>query len=268
VGRDINFRPIIVVNVARIIELDLKEKTFYEVAGYFFSYVLENCMLEGQVETWITIVDLGKIGMFSLGGTILDIISFLSRNFRCRLHYSYLINCPSSIKMLFGMAKRVMTEDQINKIHLQEEAELPKKAFTNIFEETIEKKYGGLREDMATFWPLLVEHQMPSSYQRSRLISVKEYGEMYFNGLLQKKKISSTLLEESHRLLKECEEREANEERQRKLALKLEEEKNSHLITQDSPSIVMELRDEDYVEDTPPEIKFIPKPIDFADLFG
>jgi hypothetical protein len=132
-GRDVNFRPIIVVNVARIIELDLKEETFYEVAGYFFTYVLENCMLEGQVETWITIVDLGKIGMFSLGGTIIDIISFLSRNFRCRLHYSYLINCPSSIKFLFGMAKKAMTEDQINKIHLQEESELPRKAFANIF---------------------------------------------------------------------------------------------------------------------------------------
>lgn len=49
VGRDINFRPIIVVNVARIIELDLKEKTFCEVAGYFFTYILENCMIEGQI---------------------------------------------------------------------------------------------------------------------------------------------------------------------------------------------------------------------------
>ena len=75
--------------------------------------------------------------MFSLGGTIIDIISFLSRNFRCRLHYSYLINCPGSIRFLFGMAKKAMTEDQINKIHLQEEAELPRQAFTNIFEQDI-----------------------------------------------------------------------------------------------------------------------------------
>ena len=86
-------------------------------------------MIEGQVETWITIVDLGKIGMFSLGGTVIDIISFLSQNFRCRLFRSYLVNCPGSITFLFGIVKTAMTEDQINKISLQEEAELPRNAF-------------------------------------------------------------------------------------------------------------------------------------------
>ena len=110
--------------------------------------------------------------MFSLGGTIIDIISFLSRNFRCRLHKSYLINCPGSIKFLFGMVKKAMTEDQINKIHLQEESELPGQAFTNIFQETIEKKYGGFHDDYKEFWPPIAEHQEISSYQRGRLITV------------------------------------------------------------------------------------------------
>lgn len=40
VGRDTNYRPILVVNVARIIEEDLPEKVFYEVAGYFFSFII------------------------------------------------------------------------------------------------------------------------------------------------------------------------------------------------------------------------------------
>jgi hypothetical protein len=66
-------------------------------------------MIEGQVETWITIVDLGKMGMFSLGGTVIDTIQFLSNHFRCRLHHSYLVNCPGSIAFLFGMAKKAMT---------------------------------------------------------------------------------------------------------------------------------------------------------------
>lgn len=39
-GRDCKYRPVIVVNVARIIEADLKEKTFYEVIGYFFEFMV------------------------------------------------------------------------------------------------------------------------------------------------------------------------------------------------------------------------------------
>ena len=108
-GRDVNFRPIIVVNVAKIIELDLKEKIFYELTGYFFQYIVENCMIEGQIETWITIVDLGKMGLFSLGSTVGDTIKFLSNHFRCRLHHSYLVNCPSSMTFLFGMIKKVLS---------------------------------------------------------------------------------------------------------------------------------------------------------------
>jgi len=49
----------------------------------------------------------------------MDVISFLSRNFRCRLFQSFLVNCPGSITFLFGLAKKAMTEDQINKIKLQ-----------------------------------------------------------------------------------------------------------------------------------------------------
>lgn len=102
-------------------------------------------MIEGQIETWITIVDLGKMGMFSMGSTVIDTISFLSSHFRCRLHHSYLVNCPGSISFLFGMVKKAMSEDQIMKISLVEQAFLPKQAFTNVFEDEIEVKYGGTR---------------------------------------------------------------------------------------------------------------------------
>lgn len=49
VGRDCKFRPIIVVNVEKLHDAELKEKTFYDVIGYFFQYVVQNCLLEGQV---------------------------------------------------------------------------------------------------------------------------------------------------------------------------------------------------------------------------
>jgi hypothetical protein len=31
--------------VTRILDLDLKEKTFLDTLGYFFQYIIENCLI-------------------------------------------------------------------------------------------------------------------------------------------------------------------------------------------------------------------------------
>ena len=49
VGRDFKYRPIIVVDVEKVKEADLNEKTFENLMGYFFQYIVDNCMVEGQV---------------------------------------------------------------------------------------------------------------------------------------------------------------------------------------------------------------------------
>jgi hypothetical protein len=77
--------------------------------GYFFQYVAQNCLLEGQIENWVTIVDLNKLGILSLSGTVMDTIGFLSNHFRCRAHRNYLVNCPGSMTFLFNMIKRTLT---------------------------------------------------------------------------------------------------------------------------------------------------------------
>jgi hypothetical protein len=53
------YRPILVVNVGKILDIDPKEKLFLDTLGYFFQYVIDNCLIEGQVENWVTIIDLG-----------------------------------------------------------------------------------------------------------------------------------------------------------------------------------------------------------------
>jgi hypothetical protein len=126
-GRDYMYRPILVVNVGKILDIDPKEKLFLDTLGYFFQYVIDNCLIEGQVENWVTIIDLGmnffykinrNASVFSLGGTLVDTITFLSANFRARVHHSYLINAPSSVKWVWGMVKGALTEDQLRKLTL------------------------------------------------------------------------------------------------------------------------------------------------------
>ena len=123
-GRDYCYRPILVVNVGKILELKPKEKLFFETLGYFFRFVIENCLIEGQIENWVSIIDLGNASVFSLGGTLVDTITFLSSNFRARVHRSYLINAPSSINFVWGMVKGALTEDQLKKLSLSSKKEL------------------------------------------------------------------------------------------------------------------------------------------------
>ena len=119
-GRDNEYRPIIVIDVKKVKDANLKEKTFCDLMGFFYQYVAQNCLIEGQIETWITITDLSKMGLFSLGGTVMDTIKFMSSHFRCRAHHNYLVNCPGSMTFLYGMIKSSLSDDQIAKITLCE----------------------------------------------------------------------------------------------------------------------------------------------------
>lgn len=48
-GRDYHFRPIVVVNIKKILELKIKEEELMNMLGFFFQYLIENCLIEGQV---------------------------------------------------------------------------------------------------------------------------------------------------------------------------------------------------------------------------
>ena len=49
VGRDNRYRPILVVNVEKVKDADLEEAAFYDLLGFFFQYIVQNCLVEGQV---------------------------------------------------------------------------------------------------------------------------------------------------------------------------------------------------------------------------
>ena len=134
--------------MGKILELKPKEKLFLETLGYFFTFVIENCLIEGQIENWVSIIDLGNASVFSLGGTLVDTITFLSSNFRARVHCSYLINAPSSIKFVWGMVKGALTEDQLKKLSLSSKKELGEGDFEEINKSQVERKYGGKKSNI------------------------------------------------------------------------------------------------------------------------
>lgn len=48
-GRDYHFRPIVVVNIKRILDSKMKEEQLQNILGFFYQYLIENCLIEGQV---------------------------------------------------------------------------------------------------------------------------------------------------------------------------------------------------------------------------
>lgn len=77
--------------------------------------------------------------------------------------------------------------------------------------------------------------------------------------MLKKKKVSASLLEEYHCLMKE----EAHKKEMNRVC---EVDKHDLQVTESSPNAT-KLREEDYMEDAPPLYPSIPMPIDFGDLF-
>jgi hypothetical protein len=97
--------------------------------GFFFQFLTENCLIEGQIEQWTNVIDINYEGAFSIAGALINTIKFLSSMFRVRVHHSYVLRCPGTVKVLWGMVKNVVNEDQIRKLSFSGKAVLGEEAF-------------------------------------------------------------------------------------------------------------------------------------------
>jgi hypothetical protein len=103
-GRDVHFRPIIIVEVKRANELlDKLGYTFDELSQsilFFMNYIVNYILLPGQIENWVLICDLKDVGVSKLP-QFKNILNSLSK-FRCRVFRNYILNMGSFIKFAAG----------------------------------------------------------------------------------------------------------------------------------------------------------------------
>ena len=60
--RDKNCRPIVVVNVRRVIDSKITMEQLIPMVDYFTNYTIEHGMVPGRVENWTCIFDLKDVG--------------------------------------------------------------------------------------------------------------------------------------------------------------------------------------------------------------
>ena len=61
--RDRMFRPIVIVNIRRLLATDISVDVLEQGSSFFFDFCVRKLLLPGKVENWIIIVDLDDIGI-------------------------------------------------------------------------------------------------------------------------------------------------------------------------------------------------------------
>ena len=64
--RDMGMRPIIVINVRRMIDTKMEVEELVSMGDFFLNYLLKYATVPGKVESWTVIFDLGGVGVTEL----------------------------------------------------------------------------------------------------------------------------------------------------------------------------------------------------------
>jgi len=148
-GRDNHFRPIIIVRAKTF----LKIKDVYEFDDivkaiiYFIEYIITYMLIPGQVENWNIIIDLNDVSIFSIPDSLMKIFKILQANYRARLNSMFILGMTGFLNALWTIVKSFLDSNTQKKIKIiKENAKYEMFEFIN--NEQLEKKYGGLSENL------------------------------------------------------------------------------------------------------------------------
>ena len=183
-GRDCHFRPIIVVEAERAIELmDKMGYTFEELSQallFFMNYIVNYMLVPGQIENWFLICDLKNIGVTKMS-LFSKILSALSK-FRCRVIKNYILNLSGFVKFALSSVLSVLGSSSAKKIIIVKENQLEvMQEF--ILKENLQEKHGGISPNLIPGENNLFPPVVPSEFykkpnEKLNIVTPEEYKEM------------------------------------------------------------------------------------------
>jgi len=124
------------------------------MADFFLTYVVEQAMIPGKIETWTCIWDLKGCGVAEIPrDRIQPLVKKMTKNYRGRLFRFYATDVTYVVRQLWKLAHQFVDEFTNKKLQIfgsdyQEAIQLLINA------DNLEKKYGGNVEDKTeNFWP-------------------------------------------------------------------------------------------------------------------
>lgn len=180
-GRDRMFRPIIIINPRQLrmfkdykMEQSIMFEQTIRACSFIMEYVLKNIHLPGQVENWLVICDVNKLGISEIPVKLVGkVIGCLSDNYRCKSRRMFIVNTGMAIKWAWKVIQTFMQPHTKKKISLTDKS-TDKELFEFAHPSQVEQRFGGEADDVETFWP----PTMPSDefdHDEDNLVSETEY---------------------------------------------------------------------------------------------
>jgi hypothetical protein len=144
-GRDNFFRPIIIVNACKISyliqKLNIDMEDIQKAVAFFINYIIYFQLIPGQLENWLIISDVSKVGITEFGyfKKLMDILS----KFRGRVYRNFIIGMNVILRSCAKGALAIFGSSSKKKIKFVNEKEIFEelKQYVNI--QYIPQIYGG-----------------------------------------------------------------------------------------------------------------------------
>lgn len=221
-GRDTHFRPILIIEVRRAIELmDKMGYTFEEISQsilFFMNYIVNYMLIPGQIENWILICDLKDVGINKFP-QFKRIFSSLSR-FRCRVIKNYMLHLGGFVRFALKNILSVLGSASAKKLVVVESKNMEIMQQL-IRKENLQQKYGGTAPDIIfgednIFPPLVPTDVYKKEGEELNIVTPQIYKEM----CLESKPFKPFFISEEYIKLWENEEKEKLLKEKQKLKIK------------------------------------------------
>ena len=154
VRRDVNMRPVIIINVRRMVDSRIDADRLIALTNFFLEYTIKYAMVPGAIESWTCIFDLKDVGVTEIPkDRIQPLVRNMTKNYRGRLFRFYATDVTFIVRQLWKLAHRFVDEFTNKKLliygndyhdHLKELIE----------PDNLEQRYGGnLPNIQSNFFP-------------------------------------------------------------------------------------------------------------------
>ena len=108
-------RPVIIINVRRMIDSRISVDRLLAVTNFFLEYVIKFAMVPGSIESWTAIFDLKDVGVTEIPkDRIQPLVNCMTKNYRGRLFRFYATDVTWVVRQLWKLAHRFV-DDFTNK---------------------------------------------------------------------------------------------------------------------------------------------------------
>ena len=115
VRRDKNMRPVLVVNIRRMIDTKITLDKLVPMTDFLLNYVIDYAMVPGAVECWTAIFDMKDVGVTQIPkDKIQGLVKAMTKNYRGRLFRFYATDVTFVARQLWKIAHRFV-DDFTNK---------------------------------------------------------------------------------------------------------------------------------------------------------